>query len=122
MNWDSDSSCLVCNRTCDCLSYPPCSVGRELVSLCIIKLFNCLDKSEITLLDKIEELHTSADISFCDAYNKSQVCFAQTLSCILVALCHTGSKLNFFFRCQQRHSAYLLEIDFNRVVYSDAFR
>ena len=45
VNRDTNGSCLVCNRTRDCLADPPCRIGGELVSLGVVKLVYRLDKA-----------------------------------------------------------------------------
>ena len=52
--------------------------------------------TDSTMLYKVKEKHCSADISLCNTYNKTKVCFCQTLLSILVSLCHTLCKLYFF--------------------------
>ena len=42
----------------------------------VVKLINSLDKTKITLLNKVKEIHTSANILFSDTYNKTEVCFS----------------------------------------------
>ena len=116
---DTDSSCLICDSAGDSLSYPPCGIGRELISLGIVKLFDRLDKTEVALLYKIEELHTSADIALGDTYDKTQVSFGKALFGIGVALCHTLCELYLLFGGKQRDSSYLLKVYFYRVIDSD---
>ena len=101
------------------LPYPPCGVGRELESLCVIELVNSLDKSEVALLNKVEELHTSADVALCDADDEPEVCLGQSALCGGVVVAYSDCKLNLLLGSEQRHFAYLLEIDLDGVVDSD---
>ena len=70
MHRDTDSTSLVSYRPCDGLSDPPCSVCRELISFGVVEFFNCLDKSEVSFLNKIEERKASVEISSGDTNNE----------------------------------------------------
>ena len=117
MNRNSYCSCLIGNCTCDSLSNPPCSIGRKLKALCIIKLINCFNQTHIAFLNKIKELHSSAHISFGNAYNKTEVCLRKPFLCNRIIIRNTNSELNFLFRCKKRHSAYFFKINLNRIVH-----
>ena len=54
-------------------------------------------KSEVALLDKVEEVHTSADVLFRNAYNQSEVCFDKLVLCVLVAESYSFSEISFTF-------------------------
>ena len=101
------------------LPYPPCGVGREFESLCVIELVNSLDKSEVALLNKIEELHASADIALCDADDESEVRLGQSALCGGVVVADSDGELDLLLGGEQRNLAYLLEIDLDGVVDSD---
>src|SRR5699024_8616716 len=105
--------------TGDCLANPPCCIGREFEALGVVKLLNCFDQTQVSFLNQIQELHAAANIAFCDADNQSQVCLGQTFSCIRVALCHSFSQFNLFLWSQQRNTADLLEVNFDRVIDAD---
>ena len=79
MNGNTDRARLVGNRSGDSLTDPPCRVGGELEALCIVELLNRLDKTEVALLDQIEELHSSAEVALGNADNKTEVGFTQAL-------------------------------------------
>ena len=122
MNGDTDSSCLIRNGSCDSLSYPPSSVGRKLKALCIVEFFNSLDKTEVALLNQIEELHTSADISLCNADNKTKVSLCKSLLCTGVVVRNSHSKIDFLLGCKKRNTAYFFKINLYRIVNSSDSR
>ena len=101
------------------LPYPPSGVGRKLEALCVIELVNGLDKSEVALLNKVEELHTSADVSLCYADNEPEVGLGQPTLCGGVVVADSDSELYLLLGSEQRNLAYLLEIDLDGVVDSD---
>ena len=92
MNRDTDSSRLVSDGSCDSLSDPPCSVCWEFVSLSVIELLNSLEKSKVTLLYKVKEQHSTANISLCNAYNKTKVWLCKFLLCGLITGLHSLCK------------------------------
>ena len=116
MNGYSYRSCLVGDGSCDGLSYPPCCVSREFVAFVAVEFFNGFYKTEVTFLDKVEEEQSPADISFCYAYNKTQVRFVQYSFRFLVALRYARRKFGFLLGGQKGNSAYLVQIYFNGVV------
>ena len=118
---DTDGPCLVSDRSCDGLSDPPCRICRELVALCVVELLDSLDKSEISLLDKIEEGQTSVEVSASDADYESQVGFAELLLGFFISLLDPDGKLALFFCSKQRDLADLLEIHPYRIIGRDVF-
>ena len=52
MNRNTDCPCLICDCSCNSLSDPPRSISTEFKSFMIIKLFYCLNQSQISLLDQ----------------------------------------------------------------------
>ena len=118
MDRDTDRPCLVGYGTGYSLTYPPCCIGRELISLLVIELLNCLDKTEVAFLDKIKEQHTPAHISLGDTYYKTEVGFSKTflgLLTFLTALLHLLGKLNLLFGRQKRNLTYFLKVHPDRV-------
>ena len=101
------------------LPYPPCGVGREFESLCVIELVNSLDKSEVALLNKIEELHASADIALCYTDNEPEVGLGQPALCGGVVVADSDGELDLLLGGEQRNLAYLFEIDLDGVVNGD---
>ena len=117
MNRNSYSSCLVRNSTSDSLPNPPGSICRKLKALCVIKFINSLNKTEITLLNEVKKLHTSADVPFCNTYYKAKIGLSKSLLGLLIILRNSDSKFNFFLRCKKRHTAYFLKIHLYRIIH-----
>ena len=142
MNWNTDCASLVCHRTCDCLTDPPCCIGRELVTLCVVELLDCTDKAQVSFLNQVKEEHSATGVTLCKRYNKTKVCFEQVILCALSIfnnplelalkflinlLCvlqsffskETGfnacSKFYFEFCIKKCNAANLLEVILNRV-------
>jgi hypothetical protein len=120
MHRNTNGSCLVSNCTGDCLTNPPCCISRELKALGVVKFLYCFQQTQITLLDQIQELHSSAHIFLCNADNQSQVRLRQTLFRIAVTLCHPLCQFRFFIRRKQRHTTNFFQIDLDRVINGDA--
>ena len=118
MHGDTNRPCLVGYRSSDCLSYPPRCVSGKLEALCIIEFFNRFHQAEVALLNEVEKLHASANVAFCDRHDKTQVCFAQNMLCLFVALFHTFCKFDLLICGQKRNFADVFEVDFHRVVHA----
>ena len=106
---NADGSGLVGDGARDRLTDPPRRVGRELVSLGVVELFNCLYKAEVALLNEVKEVHSPADIALCDRNDQAQVCLCHAALCLLVALAHSYRKLDLLLGGQKRNLADLLE-------------
>ena len=52
---------------------PPGSIGAELESPAIVKLFHGPDQTEIALLDQIQKEHSSPDVLLRDADHQAEV-------------------------------------------------
>ena len=113
---EADGSGLVGDGARDRLTDPPRCVGRELVSLGVVKLFDCLYKAEVALLDEVKEQHAAADMALCDRNDQTQVGLGHAALCLLVALAHSYRKLDLLLGGQKRHLADLLEEHANGVV------
>ena len=109
MHGDADRPRLVCDSAGDCLTDPPRRVGRELVSLGVVKLLDRLDKAEVALLDEVKKEHAAADIALCYRHDQAQVCLGHAALCLLVALAHSYGQLHLLLCRQQRNLADLLE-------------
>ena len=120
MNRNTDCPCLICNCSCNSLSDPPRSISTEFKSFMIIKLFYCLNQSQISLLNQVKEQHATTNISFCNTYYQTQVCFCQSLLCLLVPICHSFGQFNFFFCRQKRHLSNFLQIHTYRIFNTDS--
>ena len=81
-----------------------------------VELVDSLNKSQVALLDQIQELHASSDVSLGYGYYQPQVRFAELLLGFLVALFHALGKFKLFVGRKQRHLSYLLEVHADRVV------
>ena len=71
MHRNTDRSRLIGDRSCDRLTDPPGRICGELITLAVIKFFDSLNKTQISLLDQIKEKHTTANITFCNGYYQS---------------------------------------------------
>ena len=110
---------LISYRSGDRLSDPPCSIGTKLVSLRPVEFVNGLYQTEVSFLYQIEEQHASSDILLGDTYYQSEVCLAELLLRILVALLHPLGKVDLLLRSEERHLSDLLQVHPDRVVDSD---
>ena len=79
MNGDTDGARLVSNGASDGLTDPPRRVGRELVALGVVELFDGLDEAEVALLNEVEEQHAAAHVALSDGHDETQVCLGQAL-------------------------------------------
>ena len=120
MNGYADCSRLISDSAGYRLANPPRRIGGELVALCVVKLLDSLDKTDIPLLNEVKERHTPADIVLRNADNKAQVCLDKAVSRRLVALGDFLCKDNLLIGGKQRHLADFLEVDFHGV--ADAHR
>ena len=121
MHRDTNGTRLICNGTGNCLSDPPCCIGREFKAFMEVEFFNCLNQPQITFLNQIQEQHPTTNISFCDADYQTQVRFCQFLFGFFVAFFHTSCQFNFFLCCQQGHFTNFFQIHTHRVINIDAF-
>ena len=119
---NTDRPRLIRNGSGDGLTDPPCGVGGEFITLAVIKLFNRLDQTQISLLDQIQKQHAAADIALGDADHQTQVSLGQTLLRILVAVLHALRQLDFLLCGQKRHLADLLQVHAHRILDADAVR
>src|SRR6056297_4257429 len=97
---------LICNCPCYCLPDPPSRISAEFISFSPIEFLNCLDKTQIAFLYKVQKQHSPSNVSLGYAYNQSQVCFTQLSSGFLISSFHCLGKLNFFCSRQKRYFAY----------------
>ena len=121
---DTDGSCLIGNGTGNGLSDPPCRICGEFEAFMEVEFFNGFDQTQITLLNQIQEQHTAANISFCDTYYQTQVCFCQFFLrrfAFRAAFFHFSCQFDFFFCCQQRHFTDLFQIHTHGVIDVDPF-
>ena len=79
MNRDADGPGLVGDGTSDGLADPPGGVSGELEALSEVKLLHSFDKTQITLLNQVQELHPTAHIPLGDRDHKTQVGLSQPL-------------------------------------------
>ena len=71
MHWNPDGSGLIRNSPCNRLTDPPGSVGTELKALAVVKLLHRLNQSQVSLLNQIQEKHTTAHITLGDTDNQT---------------------------------------------------
>ena len=94
VNRNTDGTCLIRDCSGYSLSDPPCCICGELVSLAVIELLNCLDKSEVSFLDQVKEKHSSSHISLGNGYNKSEVSLCKCILGLLISVLHSLGKFN----------------------------
>ena len=109
MHRNTNGTCLIGNRTCNCLTNPPGSIRTEFVSFTIIKFLHCFDQAKISFLNEVKEQHSPSDISLSNAYNQTKI-----------RLCKTF--LNFFICCQKTYFTDLFQVHTNRIFNADTFR
>ena len=68
-------TCLVSNRTGDCLPDPPCRVGAEFITSAIFKFINRLHQADIAFLNEVKKLQTAVGVFFGDGNNEAQIGF-----------------------------------------------
>ena len=83
---DADRASLVRHRAGDCLANPPRGVGRELVALRVIELFDSANKAQVTFLDQVQELHTATGVALGKRDNESKVRLEQVVLRLLTVL------------------------------------
>ena len=103
MHRHANGPCLVRDGTGDRLSDPPGRVGREFITLGVVKFFHRLDQSEIALLDQIEKIHTLADVFFCNGNDKAQVRLDQLVLRGFIALSDPFGKIELSVGIEQRN-------------------
>ena len=79
MHRDTDGAGLIGNGTGDGLTDPPGGVGGEFVALGVVKLLDRLDKTQVALLDEVQELHAAAHVTLGNGHDQTQVGLGQTL-------------------------------------------
>ena len=97
MNGDTDGARLVSNGASDGLTDPPRRVGRELVALGVVELFDGLDEAEVALLNEVEEQHAAAHVALSDGHDETQVRLGQALLGALALLDGRFECLHFLF-------------------------
>ena len=60
---DADGAGLVGHRAGDRLPDPPRGIGGELVTLCVVELFDRTDQAEVAFLDEVQERHAAARVT-----------------------------------------------------------
>ena len=116
MHRNTDGTRLVCDGSSDRLSDPPGGIGTEFVALAVIKLFHCLDQTQIALLDQIQKKHPPPHISLGNTHHKTQIRLRKTLFRVGVTLFHLLCQLYFLVSRQQWHLADLFQIHADRIL------
>ena len=140
---DADRTRLVRHRAGDRLTNPPGGVGRELVALRVVELFDGADEAQVAFLDQVQELHTAAGVALGQRHNESKVRLEQVVLRLLTVLSEevqlatlaaghlvslvlqlvlgveagfdTPGEVHFLLRIQQRDLTDLLEVVLHRV-------
>ena len=79
MHGNADGARLVGNGARNGLANPPGGIRGELESLAIVELLDRANKTQVALLDKVEEEHAAAHVAFRDGHDEAQVCFDELL-------------------------------------------
>ena len=122
MHRNTNGTCLIGNRTCNCLTNPPGSIRTEFVSFTIIKFLHCFDQAKISFLNEVKEQHSPSDISLGNAYNQTKIRLCKTFLCLFITLFHTFCQFNFFICCQKTYFTDLFQVHTNRIFNADTFR
>ena len=80
---DADSAGLVGNGPGDGLANPPGGVGGEFEALHIVELLHRLDKTQVALLNQVQELHPPAHIPLGNRHHQAQIGLGQPLAGLL---------------------------------------
>ena len=75
MDRNTNGTCLVSNRTGDCLPDPPCCVCAEFIASAIFKFINRLHQADIAFLDEVKELKAAVGVFFGDGNHEAQIGF-----------------------------------------------
>ena len=113
---DTNCARLVGNGTSDCLANPPSCVCGEFEALGVVELFYRFHKAYVTLLDQIQEEHTTTDVALGNANNQTKVCFAKFALCLFVAFQDEFGNFHFLVTCQKGHFTDIAKVHFYRVI------
>ena len=94
----------------DALTDPPHCVGDEFETTGFIELLCCLDKTKISLVDKVRKAQALVLVLFCNGYHKTKVCPCELFQCLLVSFTDTLSQFYFLVRSNQFFTADLLQV------------
>src|SRR5439155_18163219 len=126
MNRDTNRARLVGDRASDSLANPPGCICTKLVALRVVEFLDSTNQADISLLDQVQQAHTTANILFCNTYHQAQVCLSQAALCFItvidvtaiwsslrklgLAAFHALRQTYFFLGRKQRDAANLTEI------------
>src|SRR5699024_6387884 len=79
VDWDADGASLIGHGTSDCLTDPPSGISGEFATLGVVKLLHCVDESEVSFMDEIQEQHASTGEAFGQRYDQTKVCLEQVV-------------------------------------------
>ena len=117
MDRNTNSSRLICDRSGDCLTDPPCRIRTEFISFCPVKFIYCLDQTQVSFLYQIQEQHPAAHIFLGYADNKTQVGFTKLLLRIFISCFHPFCQIDFLLCGQKRDFTDFLQVHTYRVIY-----
>ena len=110
MNRYPDRPRLIGDGARNCLPDPPRSIRTELITFAVIEFIDRAKKSYISLLNKIEKLHSFTHIMFRHTYDKPEVPLRKSFAGFLITFFSTDRKLALLFRTEQRNIAYFAQI------------
>src|SRR5579883_2016932 len=87
--------CLFGQGASNVLANPPGGIRTESITFLMIKFFDCMHQTQISLLDEVHQIHTEAFILASDMHNESQVSLDElTLGFLDISFIHpTGRAL-----------------------------
>ncbi len=71
---DTNRASLVGHGARDRLPDPPGGVGRELEALGVVELLDSTNQTKVSLLNEVQELHSSTGVALRQRHHKAQVC------------------------------------------------
>src|SRR5437667_2023593 len=86
VNRDTNRARLVGDRASDRLANPPGCICTKLVALRVVEFLDSTNQTDISLLDQIQQAHTTANILFCNTYHQAQVCLSQAALCFITVI------------------------------------
>ena len=86
MHRNADGSSLIGNGTADSLPDPPGGIRRELVTPAVIKLLHRSQQSNVSLLNQIQQVHPTPQVSLGHADHQAQIGLGQSALRLLACL------------------------------------
>ena len=110
VKWQTDYTALLGQRLEYALTDPPHCVGDELEATGFVELLCSLDKTEVSLVDKVRKAQALVLVLLSNRYHKAEVCPCELFQCLLVSFTDTLSQFYFLIRSHQLFTADLLQV------------